>query len=187
MVNKKNTSKSTTENINNSVEKKTIEESSKNTATIKKSTIQPKVKFSSDELIEVVNATQGSLILVDSDGYQNVLDSFGDSIELEYGELIKLKKRYPKIFAENWIQVPPTVLNSLGVEKYYEHFINVNDFDSIFNLNDNELRKTIENLSNSMKQSLGLRAIKLIEDGVLDSIKKIKVLEEILGYDLIEK
>ena len=58
MVNKKNTSKSTTENVNNSVEKKTIEESSKNTATIKKSTIQPKVKFSSDELIEVVNATQ---------------------------------------------------------------------------------------------------------------------------------
>jgi subtilase family serine protease len=72
------------------------------------------------------------------------------------------------------------------VDKYYKDFINVDEFESLFALSESELRDKVSKLSKSMKQSVGMKALNLIEEGKLDSIKKIKVLEEVLGYSLIE-
>jgi hypothetical protein len=148
--------------------------------------VRTRTKIPTDELVKVTNATQGLLVLVDNDGYANELENFGDTIEMEMGDLIKIKKRYPKVFSENWIEVNPIVQRALGVEKFYKDFIPVDEFDSIFELDEQELKDKVSKLSRSMKQSVGIRAIKLIEDGTLDSVKKIKALEEVLGYELIE-
>jgi hypothetical protein len=148
--------------------------------------VQAKVTIPNDELVEVTNVTQSRLVLVDSDGFKNVLENFEDTIEMEFGELVKLKKRYIKVFTENWIELNPVVLKALGVDKYYKDFINVDEFESLFALSESELRDKVSKLSKSMKQSVGMKALNLIEEGKLDSIKKIKVLEEVLGYSLIE-
>lgn len=140
-----------------------------------------------NELVTVRNATQGQLNIVDSDGFSNVMDNFGDEIEMEMSELFVLKKRYPRVFKENWIELTPIVLNALGVEKFYQGAMKIDELDELFQLSEKEIKEKVSKLNDVTKRSIGMRAINLIETGELDSVKKIKAFEEALGYQLIEK
>lgn len=164
----------TTEQSNTSLEKESTKYSVRQT-------------FKMNELVEVRNATQGKLIIYDSDGFANIFENFGYSLELEYKELLRLKKQSINMFRQNYIEINPVVAKALGVDKFYQNTLFIDDFDDIFNLNDEELKAKVSTLNDSTKRSIGLRAITLIENGQLDSLKKIKTLEEILGYKLIEE
>lgn len=148
--------------------------------------IKPRTKIDMDELVTVRNATQGKLIIHDSDGFANVFEEFGYELELEYKELLRLKKKSLNIFRENYIEIEPSVAVALGVDKFYNNALSIDEFDNIFNLELDEFEEKVLSCTHSIQQSIGMRAVKLIEDGVLDSIKKINVLERILNCKLIE-
>lgn len=178
--------RSTASTKSESIENTTIEKSV-NTSLEKENTkYNVKQTFEMNELVIVRNATQGKLVIYDSDGFANIFDDFGYSLEMEYKELLRLKKQSINMFKQNYIEISPVVAKSLGVDKFYQNALSIDSFDEIFELNEDDLKKKILSLNDSTKRSVGLRAVTLIENGQLDSLKKIKTLEDALGYKLIE-
>lgn len=179
--------RSTTNTKIETVETNTTEKSA-NTS-LEKENIKYSVRqtFEMNELVVVRNATQGKLVIYDSDGFANIFDGFGYSLEMEYKELLRLKKQSINMFKQNYIEISPVVAKSLGVDKFYQNTLSIDSFDEIFELDEIKLKQKILTLNDSTKRSIGLRAVTLIENGQLDSLKKIKVLEDVLGYKLIEE
>ena len=85
------------------------------------------------------------------------------------------------MFDEDWI------VDYLGVRQYYKNAISIDEFDSIFDKDADELNKVISNLSEGQKRSLAYRAKELISQNKIDSLSTISVLEKALNIELIEK
>ena len=75
------------------------------------------------------------------------------------------------MFRENYIEVEPSVAIALGVDKFYANSLTINEFDEIFNLELDEFEEKVSSCTHSVQQSIGMRAIKLIENGTLDNGK----------------
>lgn len=181
---RRTTKKVVDEKVNQSNENVTVENQQVDNNTSNK--INPRVKIDMDELVTIKNATQGKLVIHDSDGFANIFEDFGYELEMEYKELVRLKKKSINMFRENYIEVEPSVAIALGVDKFYANSLTINEFDEIFNLELDEFEEKVSSCTHSVQQSIGMRAIKLIENGTLDSIKKINILEKILNCKLIE-
>lgn len=145
-----------------------------------------------NQYITVRNGFQGRLIYVSKkSGETFEWDGFGEEQEMELRELRAAKNSYNKAFyVNNWFmfnQEDDWVIDYLGVRQYYKNAIGIDDFDEIFNLPANELKKKISALSDGQKKSVEYRAKTLIGEQKIDSLKVISVLEDALGVELIEK
>lgn len=146
----------------------------------------------SNQYITVRNGFQGRLIYVSKKtGETFEWDGFGEEQEMELRELRAAKNSYNKAFyINNWFMFNPEddwVIDYLGVRQYYKNAIGIDDFDDIFELPANELKKKISTLSDGQKKSVEYRAKALIGEQKIDSLKVISVLEEALGIELVEK
>ena len=79
------------------------------------------------------------------------------------------------------------VIDYLGLNKYYENAIKLNDFDTLFTKPIKEIEKIITGLSTGQKKSVTYKAKQLVINGKIDSLKTIETLEKLLGTELIEK
>ena len=142
-----------------------------------------------NQLITVRNGFQGKLSYRSKrTGEKFVWSEFGDEQEMELRELKSAKNTSKKFFADNWFMFNEQwVPEYLGVSGYYKNSIPIDGFDDIFKLEPEELKRRIDLLSKGQKKSLAYRARVLIAEGEIDSLKKISVLEEALGTELIEK
>jgi hypothetical protein len=142
-----------------------------------------------NQLITVRNGFQGKLSYRSKrTGEKFVWSEFGDEQEMELRELKAAKNTYKKFFTENWFMFNERwVPEYLGVSKFYKNSLPIDNFDEIFDLTPEKLKQRIKLLSNGQKKSLAYRARVLIAEGEIDSLKKISVLEEALGTELIEK
>lgn len=141
-------------------------------------------------LVEVKNGFNGKLVYVSKKnaGYTVVFDSFGDSEYFELQELVSARNSYKKFFINNWFLIDDhEILEFLNVEKYYENAISNEDFDKIFTKSEKEIIKTVDSMSKGQKDTLTYRAKQLIDEGVVDSIKLIDVLERVLETELVER
>ena len=93
-------------------------------------------------------------------------------------------------FEKNWIFIQDTdeysatdIYAALAVEKYYKNVIVGEDLDSLFTMAPDEIKETISTLSDGVKQNIASIAKWKIESGELDSINRIKALEESIGLD----
>lgn len=158
---------------------------------IEKKTDKPIVPKEIDvnQLITVRNGFQGKLSYRSKrTGEKFVWADFGDEQEMELRELKAAKNTAKKFFTDNWFMFNEQwVPEYLGVGKFYKNSIPIDGFDEIFDLTPEKLKQKIKLLSNGQKKSLAYRARVLIADGEIDSLKKIHVLEEALGTELIEK
>jgi hypothetical protein len=149
---------------------------------------QPKVKEQRNlnELICVKNNTHTKLVYVSKRfaGQEWEWEKFGDENYLELQELLAMRNSYLTYFKECWVMCDRDILEYLGVYKYYENIINMDNFDDIFTKKPDEFRRTLEKLPQSMKNSVVKRARQMIQSGELDSIKIIKIIEEVLKIDL---
>lgn len=149
-----------------------------------------KRKFPLDTMVEVKNGFNGKLIYVSKKnaGYTVIMDRFGDSEYFELGELISARNSAKKFFENNWFLIDDIeIIKFLGVEKYYENALGLEEFDSIFKRSNDEIVDAIGKLSAGQRNTLIFRAIELIEDGTIDSRKTINALEDALKVELIEK
>ena len=142
-----------------------------------------------NQLITVRNGFQGKLSYRSKrTGEKFVWSEFGDEQEMELRELKAAKNTYKKFFTENWFMFTEDwVPEYLGVTKFYKNSLSIENFDDVFDLPPEKLKKRVELLSKGQKKSLAYRARVLIADGEIDSLKKIAVLEEALGTELTEK
>lgn len=141
------------------------------------------------QYVVVRNGFHGRLVY-DSQrtGEHFVWNAFGDEQEMELRELRNAKNSYKKYFENNWFMFDEDwIIEYLGVKAYYRNAIGIDQFDDIFRLPPDALRQKISKLSSGQKKSVAYRAKELIASDTIDSISVVKVLEETLGVELIQK
>jgi len=139
-----------------------------------------------NELIPVINITNYKLTYVSrtSTGYQIDWDGYKDENYIEYKELINMRNSQRLFFEEPWIMCPWDVLVDLKVDKYYKNIIDLDDLDSLFTKNSDDLKKILQIIPNGIKKLIIDRAFELRRDKKLDSLNVIETIEKTLNVDL---
>lgn len=136
--------------------------------------------------VTVYNGGVGGLnIRLPKAGYVVRISEFGGEQEIELGELQALRNANPDFFEKNWIIIEdPEVIEFLRVEKYYKDYMSIDDMIAFFELDVDEMVAKLKTLNETVRKNLARMAATLVEDGELDSRKKIEVLEKELGCQL---
>lgn len=156
-------------------------------------------KFPDHVMVAVQSNTYGELIYVNQrTGARVSWKEIGDVQPVPMGELRDMRNTQRGFFSNNRIFIvgiededyqdaaPEDVYKALMVSQYYKDVIDPNNFNSIFALDANELRIRLNRMSDGAKTNLVVAANEAIRRGRLDSLKKIRVIEECLGCELVE-
>lgn len=140
-------------------------------------------------IVTVRNGFQGSLVYVSKKtGERFVWEGFGDEQDMEIGELRNARNSSKAFFINNWFMFDEAwIVDYLGMTQYYRFAVSVDDFDSIFDEQIDEMVNAISSMSDGQKRSVAYRARIKIRDGEIDSNKKIAALEKCLNTSLIER
>lgn len=167
----------------------------KDDAVISKTPKKPS-RIDESTLIYVKSNTFGGLTYVDRRSGEIVnWDFCGDVQPVTMSLLRTMKASAAIFFTENKILVdfvdddehtPEDVYNTLAVSKYYKDIIAPEDFDKVCNWSLDEINKRVSLLSTTAKENLVVALNTFIEDGRLDSLKKIRAFSEALGCDLMK-
>lgn len=169
----------------------------KTTAKLKALVVEPKEErvvpkdIDLNEYITVRNGFQGKLVYISKRSREKfVWDDFGDKQELELRELKNARSSAKAFFENNWFMFDEEdmwVIDYLGVSKYYENAVAIDEFDEIFESTPTKVKEIIGKMSKGQANSLAYRARTKVLNGEIDSRKLITALEEALGIELIEK
>lgn len=140
-------------------------------------------------IVTVRNGFYGKLVYESKKtGETFIWDEFGAEQDMEIGELRNARNSNRKYFENNWFMFDEAwIVDYLGVSRYYNFAISVDDFDSLFAKPVNELKDAISKLSEGQKQSVAFRARQMVANGEIDSNKTIAALEKSLGIELIDR
>lgn len=149
--------------------------------------VKAKKEFKADDKIACRSVTQGALYmegLRTKQLYEWL--SYGDVIEVEYQDLkAAVQNKSQFIFNPYFIVEDDDFIaefNQLG--KFYDERYTVKELRGILDLDVRDMLDTIETLPDGAKQSLKSIASDAVKSGYLDSVKKIKALDELFGTDL---
>lgn len=146
--------------------------------------------FSPDDYISVKNNVMGPLVYnsTKNDGTSVSWSHFGDEELMRYSELQTMRNTQRRFFEEQWVYIEDAeILKALGVDQFYKDALTSSDFDSLFRMSSAEIERRISIMSPSMKENVRIRATKLVKEGKLDSLKKIRTLNKALGCDLFSE
>lgn len=140
-------------------------------------------------IVTVVNGYQGRLVYKSKRTNERFeWDGFGDEQDMTLQELKNAKNASKSFFTNNWFLIDdPEILEYLGVTQYYKYALSFESFDSLFKKTPAEIKSSIALLSSGQKKTVAYRAKELIATGVIDSIKVINALEEVLAVELIDR
>ena len=184
VANATKTSVNETENV---VKKNMSEEVGNVTKNIKNK-VKAKPKLDLHDEVLVKNGYCGELnVLLPKSKYVITFSEFGDDDYIELAELKALRNSKPIFFERNWLIIEDdNVIDFLNVGKYYADYLTVEDIDELFELPVDEMIAKIQKLNQVTRDNIARRAVDMIKDGNIDSVKKIEALEEELGYNLTE-
>lgn len=184
VANATKTSVNKTENV---VKKNMSEEVGNVTKNIKNK-VKAKPKLDLHDEVLVKNGYCGELnVLLPKSKYVITFSEFGDDDYIELAELKALRNSKPIFFERNWLIIEDdNVIDFLNVGKYYADYLTVEDIDELFELPVDEMIAKIQKLNQVTRDNIARRAVDMIKDGNIDSVKKIEALEEELGYNLTE-
>ena len=152
---------------------------------------QPKEKtFKDSDLIECVSVTVGKLIMIGLKSNEKyVWDGINSVNQVEYRDLIAaVRKRTPLVFKPRFIIKNKDFLaQNPEIESLYGSLYTTEDFDQILDLPADRLRDIIGQLPQGAKDTLLGIAVSKVDRGELDSIQRIKVIDEIYGTSLLLK
>lgn len=146
-----------------------------------------KKKYNPDDGIMCRSITVGGLWL---DGIKsgNVYRwvEYGDETEVEYRDLVAMvRSRSNYIYAPTFIiEDEEFVADFPQLKKFYENQYSIADLKGILNLPVNSMIETIKTLPPGAASSLKNIASTAIVNGTLDSMKKIRALDEYYGTEL---
>ena len=153
-------------------------------------TVTEKREFAPDDRIECKSITAGELIFIGKKtGTVYDWSNYGDSAYIEFqdlkAEVHNAKSNY--IYSPLFLIEDEEVLalpDFANVRKLYENVISAEEVDELFSLTNQQFRSQLSKLPNGIKNTIKSIARDKIEDGSLDSIQKIKIIDEVLGTDL---
>jgi len=146
-----------------------------------------KKKFQQTDLILCRSVVTGGLFMEGSKTKQLYQwNEYGDESEVEYRDLvaeIRVKSNFvfaPWLIIENedFIEEFPQL------KQFYAQYLSVKDLREIIELPINQMAKRISELPSGAKESVRSIAASMVKSGVIDSVKKIKALDEIFDTDM---
>lgn len=180
--------KSTTKKTTDAVKKA---EASAETVEVKETIAKEKepVKktFKQSEGIPCRSVTNGIIIM---EGIRSSMpyqwSGYGDVVDVEYRDLVAAAREKNGYLMNPWIVVMDDDFVAefpfLG-DLYAKQYSN-NDLADVLRLSIPQMTEEIEKMPTNVKKTIEGMAATWIKDGTLDSVKKIKALDEILGTDL---
>lgn len=153
-----------------------------------KTEVKPtKKEFGSNEGVLCRSVTYGQLY-VDGikTGMKYIFSDYDDESEIEYRDLVALVRAKDKavykprfiVMDEDFIEEYPTL------KKFYnDHFATTNIKD-ILSMPEYEMKEAISKLPKGAVETLKSMAVNQIVNGEIDSIRRIKALDEAFGTDL---
>ena len=193
---KKNIVKETEEVVEPKTETK-VEEKVETTKI--KSVPKRRLKLDDDVLLSVKSNVFGRLIYINhKNSDETQWEEYGEIQPLSVGDLRAMKAKQPDFFKENWITIVgiesadddyddidmSEIYESLMISQYYQKSECPDDLNDVFSWSVDKIRETLPKMTASVKTSIIIRANELIENGSLDSISKVKAIEEALNCTL---
>ena len=148
---------------------------------IVKEKVTPK-KFKDSEPITCVSITAGELGMIGiKSGINYTWAGRGDETDVEYQDLVAaIRSGKKQINAPRFIIRDDDFLAQFPqIAQIYSSMLSYNDLKDILKLDVTSMRKAIESLPNGAKDSIKNIASTQIANGFLDSVQKIKALDEI--------
>lgn len=111
---------------------------------------------------------------------------YGDVSEVEYRDLAAAVRSKSKFVYNPWFIVDDEdfLAEFPQLKKFYDESHTVRDLKRILNLPVNEMINEIKKLPAGAFESLKTIAAKQVADGVMDSVSKIRALDDLFGTDL---
>lgn len=123
-------------------------------------------------------------------GYSVIWRNYMDTQYIELAELMAMRSSDPMFFSENWIVIDDefehkdAVVQKLRIKNMYANTPNMLELERLFVLPVDEMVHKIKSMSTSLKESVYLHAKEAVENGTLDSMKRIKAIENVLGKSI---
>ena len=145
-------------------------------------------KYDKEDVIPCKSITNGKL-LVDGEksGILYRWGDYGDIEEIEYQDLIYMIRAHRvSVYKPRFIiQDEEFVAQHKDLKELYDSLYSIKDLKDILNLPVTQMRKAIEELPEGAFESIKGVAASMIHNGQYDSVKKIKVLDEIFDTKLL--
>lgn len=137
-------------------------------------------------LVPIMNITNGNLVFVSKKtGTTWDWERYGDIDEIEFHELQTMKTSSKAFLYEPLLMIlDEEVVSYFGLERLYETLLEIEDLDNIFRMNNNDFSEFIEKVPKSIVVAIVSRARQLVEEEKIDSIWKIKYLNEKFDTDI---
>lgn len=152
--------------------------------------VAPKKKvFKDGDVVRVASVVAGRLVYVDDvTGNKYTWLSFGDVEEVEYSDLLRMIKKRQILFKPSAIVLDKEVIEQNKVlSELYSSLYTPKEIREILQLEPNQLKSKLESLPENVKENVKNVASVMIGKGTLDSVAKIKVLDEVFGTKLLLK
>lgn len=152
----------------------------------KKFSRMKKPTLDKNELIPVMNITNGTLVYTSrKTGLSVKFEKYGDVEYLEVGELLTMRSGQKRFIDEPWILImDDEVVEYLGLDKMYKKLVSPQNVDQIFSFDAETFKEIVDNAPIGYAQLIISRAKAKLKDGSLDSVAKIKVLEDKFKVEL---
>ena len=185
--------KKTTGEILNDV----ISEDSAPTKLDLKKTTSGQVRISDSAVINVKSNVFGELIYEDKRTSEEVKwNTCGEVQPMTFGSLKNMKATDLAFFKNKWVIIigfadehadkytPADIYKALFITQYYKDLVEPSDYEKICSWTPDEIRGKVSLMSREAMANLAVALNTYIEKGILDSLKRIKTFEEVLGCEL---
>ena len=149
--------------------------------------VKSRRKFDQNDGVMCRSVTKGLLNLIgQKTGIPYKWFDYGDRSEVEYRDLVaEVRSHGASVFDPRFIIEDEDFLAEFPqVVDFYNENCNIRDLDAILQMTPDKMREALLQLPKSTYPNIKILAGTLVSNGQLDSIKKIKILDEILGTDL---
>jgi hypothetical protein len=146
-----------------------------------------KKKFEQTDYIMCRSVVTGGLYLEGSKTKQvYAWTEYGDETEIEYRDLVaEVRQRSEFVFGPRFIVENEDFIEEFPqLKQFYNQYYSVKELGDILELPVNQMAKKIEELPKGAKESIRTLAASKISTGSIDSVAKIKKLDEIFDTDL---
>lgn len=146
-----------------------------------------KRRITPNTYVVVKNGFDGVLVYKNKrTGEVFIWNELGDELDIQVSDLKTAKSSSKKFFENNWFVFDDEdIIKYLGVERYYENALDIDDVEDFLNKPEEEVASRIKNMSNGQKKTLSYRVKAMVNEGRIDSVKTITMLEEQLGIRLL--
>lgn len=160
-------------------------------------TTDGQIRLDDSVSVDVKSNVFGKLTYIDKKTQDEVVwNRCGESNPMTIGMLRSMKATQVNFFKNQWIIITgfadgndneyttADIYKALMIGQYYQDLIEPSDYQTVCSWTPEEIKKKVSLMSAEAKVNLAVALNTYIEKGILDSLKRIKAFEEVLGCEL---